>query len=117
MRFKFLTFSAIFVLVLANFLMLPQILHNLRSSPQIQKYVANPDVTFQLFSQCKILIADASACYQAYSAAIEIANSKECSAGGIAMKRKFKQLIEHGTAEAIEIEILRECSPIKDGSF
>ncbi|NBF04683.1 hypothetical protein GV819_20585 [Pseudomonas sp. Fl5BN2] len=115
MPFKLLTISAMSLLVIVNFLVLPQVLNGLRSNPQFQTYVTDPDLTFQLFSQCKKQVVDAEACYQAYSAAVALANSEDCSVAGIALQRRFKHLVEHSTPAAIENEIAKKCPVVQTG--
>ncbi|MDF3188003.1 hypothetical protein [Pseudomonas paracarnis] len=109
MRFKLLMLAAAMLVALAYYFTLPSILHDLRSNPEIQMYLANPDLTFDVFSQCKKRVENADACYQAYSAAVQLSTTKNCSVEGIALTRRFKLLVGHSSAEVIESEISRDC--------
>ncbi|UOK36012.1 hypothetical protein MJP36_15955 [Pseudomonas palleroniana] len=114
MRFKLLAFGAALLVAVADYFLLPSVLIGLRSNPQIQSYKANPDLTFQVVSQCKQTVGDTDACYQAYSAAVQLSNLKGCSSDVIAIKRRFKRLVEHNLPEAIESELVTECATIKN---
>ncbi|TFF14602.1 hypothetical protein EXW72_03565 [Pseudomonas sp. BCA14] len=114
MRFNMLAIGAALLVALADYLLLPSVLTGLRSNPQIQSYRADPDLTFQVVSQCKQSVINADACYQAYSAAVQLSNLKSCSSEAIAMKRRFKLLVERNTLEAIESGLIKECAPTEN---
>ncbi|HCM6188576.1 TPA: hypothetical protein N3Z43_005291 [Klebsiella pneumoniae] len=88
---------------------LPGELRKITNSDEIMEMVAHPDDTFNVFNQCKNLVADVDRCYAAYSAAVQIADAKNCSPSSLALKRKFKRLVEHSTNGAIEDEIRKDC--------
>lgn len=71
--------------------------------------IKHPDDTFDYFSECKKRVSDADRCYNAYSAAVKIAESEISTLSGIKLKRKFKRLVEHGTNQDIDEEINKEC--------
>ena len=75
--------------------------------------IKHPNDTFDYFSKCKKRVSDADRCYSAYSAAVKIADSKNCTSPGVELKRKFKRLVEHGTELDIDEEINKECPLIK----
>ncbi|MBV4368358.1 hypothetical protein [Erwinia phyllosphaerae] len=93
----------------AGYFYLPQLLKEIKSSPQIVWYSARPDLTWQVFSQCKQHVDDADACYQAYSAAVALAESGRCDAQGLKLKYRFKLLTQHASPAEIEKEIDKEC--------
>ncbi|MGG5840119.1 hypothetical protein [Huaxiibacter chinensis] len=110
MLFKVSVFFALIVTVVAGVTLLPGFLNTITNNDQIKTMVRQPDETFRYFSLCKHDVQDVDRCYNAYSAAVEIAESKDCSPEGIALKRKFKGLVEHGSASVIDGEIKKECA-------
>jgi hypothetical protein len=96
------------VAILSDFV-LPGELQEIKGTNEIMTLVNHPDDTFNIFSQCKKMVNDVDRCYSAYSAAVQIANSTNCSPSSLALKRKFKKLVEHSTNDVIEDEIRKEC--------
>lgn len=107
----FITLLSISALILSLIIM-PKVLKTVRSNPEIERLVKAPNATFSLFSECKKHVADADRCYNAYSAAVYLANLNDCTPSGIELKRKFKGLVEHAKARDIEDEINKQCRPI-----
>lgn len=109
MRFRMTVFLLAAATVLAGVKFFPAVLAHIHHNGEIRELVKHPDTVFHNFSRCKREVEDASYCYNAYSAAIQIAESKDCTPQGIMMKRKFKNLVEHNVSSVIEEEINAEC--------
>lgn len=110
-RFMILIFIGITFSLIYSFL--PQELMNIKRNPDIEYFKSRQDYTFNFFSKCKKQVSNVAHCYNAYSAAVQLAESKNCTPSGIRVKRRFKQLVEHTTDDAIEDEIKRECAIVK----
>ena len=87
----------------------PAVLAHIHNNGEIREMVKHSDTVFHDFRHCRREVEDASYCYNAYSAALQIAESKDCTSQGIMMKRKFKNLVEHNVSSVIEEEINAEC--------
>ena len=97
------------LIVIATALFLPKILRESQTNAEIEEMLQHPDSTFIIFSKCKKDVSDVDRCYNAYSAAVRLADAKNCTPSGIELKRKFKRLVEHSQARDIEDEISKEC--------
>lgn len=97
------------LIVIATVLFLPQILREAQTNTEIEEMLQHPDSTFIIFSKCKKNVSDVDQCYNAYSAAVRLADAKNCTSSGIELKRKFKRLVEHSKERDIENEISKEC--------
>ncbi|HBV40295.1 MAG TPA: hypothetical protein DEF05_11580 [Erwinia sp.] len=93
----------------AGYFYLPQQLKEIKSNPQIVWYSERPDLTWQVFSQCKQHVEDADTCYEAYSAAVALAESNRCDAQGRKLKYRFKLLTQDAKPAEIEKEIDKDC--------
>jgi len=94
--------------LISGFLLLPG-LSKLKHNPEIDSLASNPDLAFQVFSQCKTDVADEKRCYDAYSAAVNLANSTDCSSEGIRQQFKFKMLVENNVVRTVNDEIKKVC--------
>lgn len=108
-----MTYKAIISILLAStlllgFVLLPN-LSKLKSNADIDFMIRHPDVAFEIFSQCKNHVSDVNRCYNAYSAAVNLANSIDCSSEGIGLQFRFKLLIEGNSARIVNDEIARVC--------
>lgn len=114
----FITLLSLIALI-SGLLVMPGVLKTVRSNPEMERMIKAPDATFSLFSACKKQVTDAEQCYNAYSAAVYLANLDDCSPAGIELKRKFKGLVEHAKARDIENEINKQCrlSPASGRTF
>ncbi|HCT9899538.1 hypothetical protein [Citrobacter koseri] len=113
MSFKIIVTIGAMLIIAAAVLFLPGILRGIKTNPQIEDMLKHPDGTYSFFSKCKKHVSDVNRCYNAYSASVQIADSKDCSPSGIALKLKFKELVEHTTEIDIESEISKECPSYK----
>ncbi|MGN2425689.1 hypothetical protein [Klebsiella sp.] len=109
MTFKLMTMIGAVLVALAIVLFFPKILRESQTNTEIEKMLQHPDSTFIVFSNCKKDVSDVERCYNAYSAAVQIADSKSCTPSGIKLKRQFKRLVEHAEDRDIENEISKEC--------
>lgn len=106
-RFFILSLSALTLLL--NIFFLPGVLRHIKNDPEVERLAERPGEVFTLFSECKIRVKDEARCYQAYSAAVQLANRPDCSAEGIALKLKFKKLVEHTTPQEALREVIKAC--------
>lgn len=109
MRFNWAVIFMVAATILVGMRFFPKVLAHIHHNDEIRKLVKHPDAVFYDFSRCKREGDEVSHCYNAYSAALQIADSKDCSPQGILMKRKFKNLVEHSVSSVIEEEINTEC--------
>lgn len=109
MRFRVTVLLLAAATLLAGVKFLPAVLAHIHHNGEIRELVKHPDTVFHDFSRCRREVEDASHCYNAYSAALQIAESKDCTPQGIMMKRKFKNLVEHNISSVIAEEINAEC--------
>lgn len=110
MRFWIIVLASFSMLILSSVLLLPRIFTHLKNSPEINYYINHPDSSYAIFSRCKLHVDDGDICYNAYSAAVSLADSKDCSVRGIATKRRFKKLVGYGSEKKINETIISECS-------
>lgn len=94
--------------LLLGFMVLPG-LSNLKHNTEIDYLNVHPDETFEIFSQCKIKVSDVNRCYNAYSAAVNLADSTDCSSEGIREQFKFKMLVESNSGRTVNDEIKKVC--------
>ncbi|WP_447765747.1 hypothetical protein [Enterobacter asburiae] len=113
MSFRLLVAVGVVLVIAADVLFLPGILHGINDNPQTEHMLKHPDDIYNFFSTCKKEVLDADRCYYAYSASVQIANSPDCTPSGIELKRKFKKLVEHARDLDIESEIKIECQAHK----
>ncbi|MEF3092337.1 hypothetical protein CD006_01300 [Enterobacter sp. 10-1] len=109
MTFKLTVAIGVVLVAVATALFFPKIFRELQTNSELEKMLQQPDNTYLLFSQCKKDVSDVDRCYNAYSAAVQLADSKNCTPSGIELKRKFKRLVEHSKDRDIENEINKEC--------
>lgn len=113
MSFRIVVITSVVLVTTSSIFILPKVISGLRNNPEIKDMIKHPDGTFDYFSECKKQVSDADRCYNAYSAAVQIADSRDCTPSGIELKRKFKRLVEHGTNQGIDEEINKECPLVK----
>ncbi|MFU2318891.1 hypothetical protein [Rahnella sp. PCH160] len=111
MKFKKLVIISFTIVILFFIVFIPSIFSHLKNTPQINYYINHPDLTYKTFSQCKLRVDDVNECYSAYSAAVSLADSDDCSLTGIASKRRFKKLVEDSKEKVIDDEIVNDCIP------
>ncbi|RRZ89833.1 hypothetical protein [Erwinia sp. 198] len=109
MHFGVMLIPVLLIGFAAGYFYLPRQLKEIKSNPQIVWYSERPDLTWQVFSQCKQHVEDADTCYQAYSAAVALAESDRCDTQGLKLKYRFKLLTQHASPAEIEKEIDKEC--------
>lgn len=104
-----------FILVLTavaislSFFTLPIILENIKNDPEIEAMANNPQQTRDVFSKCKTKVDDEHLCYEAYSAAVKLANKSGCSVDTINLRFSFKQLVEHASDQDIAQNLIKDC--------
>lgn len=109
MKFRYIAMMGFVAFALASTQLLPVIFSHLKSTPEISYYINHPDLTYSIFSECKLRVDDADRCYAAYSAGIFLADSTDCSLTGIEFRRRFKRLVEHSKNDTITEEITSDC--------
>lgn len=113
MSFRIVVIIALILVTISSIIIFPKIIRGIRDNPEVREMIKHPDETFDYFSECKKRVSDTDHCYKAYSAAVQIADSKDCTPSGVALKHKFKRLVEHGTDQDIDEEINKECPLVK----
>ncbi|WP_148874422.1 hypothetical protein [Serratia marcescens] len=96
---------------------LTKVMQQIENDPEVNFYISNPELTYQIFSNCKKNATNVDKCYSAYSAAVRMAESEDCSRHGVKLKRRFKLLVEHSKPEEIEKEIIKECNVMAAGKI
>lgn len=113
MSFRIVVITTVVLVTISSIFILPEVIRGLRNNTEIREMVKHTDDTFDYFSECKKQVSDADRCYNTYSAAVQIADSRNCTPSGIELKRKFKRLVEHGTNQDIDEEISKECPLVR----
>lgn len=113
MSFRNVVIIAVVLVTILSMTIFPKVIRGIRDNPEVREMIKYPDETFDYFSECKKKVSDTDHCYKAYSAAVQITDSKDCTPSGVELKRKFKRLAEHGTDQDIDEEINKECPPVK----
>ena len=101
------------LIIVPTVLFLPGILQGIKTNPQIEDMLKNHDDTYNFFSKCKNMFRMLTAAITPTAHLYRCADSKDCSPSGIALKLKFKELVEHTTEINIESEISKECPSYK----
>lgn len=109
MKFRYIVLTGIVTLTIASVMLLPDIFSQLKNTPEINYYKSQPDLAYTVFSGCKPHPDNVDNCYAAYSAAVYLADSEDCSPAGKEIKRRFKRLVEHSKEEYITEEINSDC--------
>ena len=109
MTFKLMTMIGAVLVATAIVLFFPKIVRESQTNTAIEKMLQHPDNIVIVFSKCKKEVLDVERCYNAYSAALQLADSKNCTPAGIQLKLKFKRLVEHSEARDMANEITKEC--------
>lgn len=117
MRFRYAALIGLIMLTVASVILLPGIFLQLRNTPEISNYKNHPDLAYVVFNGCKSDPVDVDECYAAYSAAVYLADSADCSPEGKEIKQRFKQLVEHSKEGDITEEINADCKANKNKSF
>jgi len=117
MKFRYIVLTGFVTLSIASVMLLPGIFSQLKNTPGINYYKSHPDVAYTVFSGCKSHPDNIDECYAAYSAAVYLADSGDCSPAGKEIKRRFKRLVEHSKEEYITEEITSECEINRKQSF
>ncbi len=117
MKFRYIVLTGIVALAMASAMLLPGIFSQLKNKPEINYYKSHPDLAYTVFSGCKLHTDNVDDCYAAYSAAIDLADSADCSPAGKEIKRRFKRLVEHSKEEYITEEIISDCEISRKQSF
>lgn len=117
MKFRYSVVTGVVLLAVASVVMLSDIISGLKNSPRIVFYHNDPDRAYSVFSVCKDHPEPIDDCYAAYSAAVALADSEDCTATGIETKRRFKRLVEHAKEETITEEINSDCQTGKQLSL
>ncbi|MBS1204750.1 MAG: hypothetical protein H6R25_1649 [Proteobacteria bacterium] len=117
MKFKYTVLTGTVTLAVASVMLLPGIFSQLKNTPEINYYKNHPDSAYSVFSGCKSHPDNVDECYAAYSAAVYLADSVDCSPSGIEIKHRFKQLVEHSREDDINKEIISDCKMNKKQSF
>ncbi|UVV71482.1 hypothetical protein [Pantoea agglomerans] len=105
MPYKYFIYIITTLAILLSYLTLPGILDQVRNNPQIAYLTAHPDTAFTLFSQCQRKVTDVARCYNAYSAAVALAERHNCSDDGLKLRFRFKRLTEHAADDVIKAEL------------
>ncbi|MBD8129266.1 hypothetical protein IFU23_24370 [Pantoea agglomerans] len=116
MKFRYIALTGFIILAIASVILLPGVFSQLKNTPEINYYKNHPDVDYIVFSGCKSHPENLDECYAAYSAAVYLASSSDCSPAGIEIKRRFKRLVESSKEEYITEEIISDCR-MKNPSF
>ena len=109
MPYKHFIYIITILTIVLSYLTLPGILDQLRSNPQIAYLTAHPDTTFTLFSQCQRKVTDSARCYNAYSAAVALAETHKCTDEGLKLRFRFKQLTQHAADDVIKDQLEKDC--------
>lgn len=109
MKFRYIILSGVVTLSLVFVILLPGIFSQLRNAPEINYYKSHPDLTYRVFSGCKYHPVNVDDCYAAYSAAVDLADSGDCSPAGKKVKRRFKILVENSSEKNVTEEIISDC--------
>jgi len=109
MTYRFFIISITLFAITLSFFVLPSVIGAIRHDPEVERLAEKPEQVFNTFSQCKKRVNDEELCYQAYSAAVKLANNADCTPNGISLRFKFKQLTEHTTEKTIARELLKSC--------
>lgn len=117
MRFRYLALAGCSALAVASALLLPGIFSQLNNTPDINYFKSHPDQTYTVFSRCRSQPDNVDECYSAYSAAVYLADSGDCSLADKATKRRFKRLVEHAKESTITDEINADCQGNRKPSF
>ncbi|MGC0842535.1 hypothetical protein [Pantoea agglomerans] len=107
--YKYFIYIITTLAILLSYLTLPGILDQVRNNPQIAYLTAHPDTAFTLFSQCQRKVTDVARCYNAYSAAVALAERHNCSDDGLKLRFRFKRLTEHAADDVIKAELKKDC--------
>ncbi|HEI8867678.1 TPA: hypothetical protein SLG40_003215 [Serratia odorifera] len=113
MNFRMVVIVLLAILFVESCFYFPRILARDSKNPVILRYIKEPESVYKVFSECKKNVVEVDRCYMAYSAAVLIADSKDCSKYGIKVKRRFKLLLENNKLNNIDEEIARECASDK----
>lgn len=116
MRFRYAALTGLLLLALLSALFLPAIFSHLSTAPEVDYYRRHPDLTYSLFSNCKRYVDDAGRCYAAYTAAVSLADSADCSPQGRETKFRFKRLVEHASKSSLAEEIASDCAASRNPS-
>ena len=117
MKFRFIIFTGVMLLAVVSVMVLSDIISGLKNSPEIVFYKSHPERAYAVFTVCKNHPDPIDDCYAAYSAAVSLADSEDCSVTGKETKRRFKRLVEHAKEETITEEIDSDCNSVKEPSF
>ncbi|MGK3143589.1 hypothetical protein [Pantoea sp. C2G6] len=109
MRFRYIALTGMIMLAIASAVLLPGIFAQLKNSPDAAYYKNHPDLAYNVFSGCKSHPDNVGNCYAAYNAAVDLADSDDCSPAGRVIKHRFKRLVEHAKEEYINEEIISDC--------
>lgn len=117
MKFRYIVLTGIVTLAIASVMLLPGIFSQLKNTPEINYYKSHPDLAYTVFSSCRSHPDNVDDCYAAYTAAVYLADSGDCSSSGKEIKRRFRQLVEHSKDEYITAEITADCEINRKKSF
>lgn len=113
MKFRYIVLMGMVTLSLVFALLLPGVFSQLRNTPEINYYKGHADLAYSVYSGCKDHPANIDDCYAAYSAAIYLASSGDCTPAGKEVKRRFKILVENISEKNVTEEIISDCQ-VKD---
>lgn len=117
MKFRYIALSGVVTLSLIFVILLPGVFSQLRNAPEINHYKSHPDLAYRVFSGCKYHPTNVDDCYAAYSAAVDLADSGDCSPAGKEIKRRFKILVESISEKNVTEEIISDCQVKKEEPF
>lgn len=113
MKFRYIVLMGVVTVSLVFALILPRVFSQLRNTPEINYYKDHADLAYSVYSDCKYHPANVDDCYAAYSAAVYLASSGDCTPAGKEVKRRFKVLVENIGEENVNEEITSDCQ-VKD---
>lgn len=109
MNYKIFIILLSLLAITLSYFVLPEELRHIQNDPEVEKMTLSPDQVFKTFSLCKQKVRDEELCYNAYSAAVKLANLTDCTADGIDIRFRFKKLTEHATDKDISNQLVKNC--------
>ena len=79
MKFRYIALIGLIMLTVASVILLPGIFSQLRNTPEISNCKDHPDLAYTVFNGCKSNSVNVDERYVAYSAAMYLADSADCS--------------------------------------
>lgn len=110
-KFRYIFLTGLAICSLAFVILLRGSFFQYKNATDVSYYLEHPDVTYTVFSGCQTRVEKVDKCYAAYTAAVSMAESTDCSPSGIALKYRFKKLVGHSPdkEEYLNEEIALDC--------